>query len=181
MNPPPPLDGHQSSVQAAIDLQSDLLHLQRDQRRGIATAMHMRLVAGNIGVIDDSRVRNHSVSHRRRWEQPCRHRRRSLHELLRRPWRGLSGANPLWEPQPLLDRLREVLIHDPPFNRNTISQAWRARTSPEKEMELAGDERKRKTEMFSAFLENVKNIGYLAVRIRNSLPFVYFNNFTNIN
>jgi len=43
-------------------------HVEGNERRGVTLSMHVGLVAGNVGVVDNGRVVNDGVEHGRRGE-----------------------------------------------------------------------------------------------------------------
>lgn len=76
MDTPRTLHGHENPIKIAIDIHLELAHVERDQRRRVALAMDVRLVARKVGVVHDRRVGDHRVDHgRRRLVGRCRFRR----------------------------------------------------------------------------------------------------------
>lgn len=57
--------GNKRRVQMTIDLHRNPVHLERNQGWGIAPPVHVRLVARHIRIVDDCRVADHGVEHRR--------------------------------------------------------------------------------------------------------------------
>lgn len=104
-------DGDERRVQITLGGERNAIHLQRNQRRRIASAVHVRLVAWNVGVIHDGGVLNHGVEHRSCREigvsrlLHCRHRPRRRHCPI------LPEVYPLRKPQAVLDGAGEFLRH----------------------------------------------------------------------
>lgn len=106
---PSPRDGYERGVQAAICLKVDVVHLQGDEGRGIASAMDVGLVAWDVGVIYNRRVRDDSIHH---WSIGQVGPWRPLHGQ-RRLGRGhrpvLAEVEPLREANPIIHRFDEFL------------------------------------------------------------------------
>lgn len=115
-----PISGHRDErgFQIALNLQSHAVHMQRYQRRRLAAAVDVGLVARNVRIVDDRRVGNGRVHHRRlrqvallrrrprpgRVGRRPRHRRRSRNRLL-------SVEYPLGDREAVLDAAGELAGH----------------------------------------------------------------------
>lgn len=85
MHAPPPGDRYKRRVQTALYFHGNSVELKRYQRRRLAPAEHIRLVAPNVRVVHRLRIRYHRVAHRRR-------RKVSLRRLGHRRSRGRSRS-----------------------------------------------------------------------------------------
>lgn len=56
-------DGDERRVEIAIDVEQNPIHLERDQGRGVAPAVHVRLVARHVRIVDDGGVGDDGVEH----------------------------------------------------------------------------------------------------------------------
>uniref|UniRef100_A0A7C9EQP8 Uncharacterized protein n=1 Tax=Opuntia streptacantha TaxID=393608 RepID=A0A7C9EQP8_OPUST len=107
MHPPSSGDGDEGGVQVAINIDVNIVHMKRNQRRRLTLAVDVRLVARNVRIIHNRRVRNHRVHHRTRRKVILR--RRLLHYRLQ--LRGLHRRL-----LPVVYPLRELQteLHRPP-------------------------------------------------------------------
>ncbi|PON66008.1 hypothetical protein PanWU01x14_112350 [Parasponia andersonii] len=112
MEPPRSDNPNKRHVQITIHLELNPVHLERNKRRRVAPAMHVRLVARNVRVIHHGRVAYHGVHHRRRREARVRPRLLHRRQRLRGSHRPvLPEVEPLREPEAVFHRLLEVLRH----------------------------------------------------------------------
>lgn len=111
MDPPLAADRDEGRIEEAVHLQYNIAHVEGDQSRRIAPPIHMRLVARDIRVVNDRRVRDHRVHHRRRRNERIR---RPSHShgppRRRRDLSVLPGVHPLRHLQTVLDGPHELLL-----------------------------------------------------------------------
>lgn len=116
MQPPAGDEGDlgRGAPRGAVDPQLDLAHLERDERGRAEPAVDVRLVAGDVGAVDGGGVRDDGVGHGRHGQQRRRGFRRAVavHRGVRaRRARAAREDEPLGEPEAVLHRALEVLLH----------------------------------------------------------------------
>lgn len=111
MHSPGAGEGYESGVEITVNLEGDAVHLEGNEGGRIAPAVHVRLVTGNIRVINDGRVLDDSVEHGSGGEIGGGRLLHGGYRLRRRHGTVLAEVNPLGEAEAVLDGVRELLRH----------------------------------------------------------------------
>lgn len=111
MQPPRSRDGDKRRVEITIRTEINCAHVDGDECRGVAPAVHVRLVAGDVGVVDNGGVMDDGVEHGGRREERDVGLEHGGGRLRRRHGAVVAEVDALGEAEAVLDGSREILGH----------------------------------------------------------------------